>query len=414
MTISQSAYRLVSGSVLLRGFAAAAALTLAVSAHPAIASPQQSKPQPTAARSAPQGGEASRPDLVKDTRSRLAPTTLGLVAGAPDLTEAAIAAELSRVLVSRQETGPNGELALRVLPIAGHGGLQNVRDVLTLPGVDMGIAPTVLLDRLRTSKELGEISRKLVYIAPLHVQEVHIVAGPGIQTLRDLAGQVVNLGEVDGTESLTRDLFSTLGIQARWVYLGHQEALEQIRRGEIAATVLLSGKSVSLLSGYKREDGFHFVPIDESVLAEKGYLPTRLTPADYPNLINPEERIDTVGVGSVLFAYNWPAGSSRHRLLADFVQMFFSQAEEFQKEARHPKWREVNLAASLSGWARFSAAEQWLERHIRPNPSVASPGPSDRSPETTGSISPTRVEDERLFQEFLRWREKERASQANR
>jgi len=37
-----------------------------------------------------------------------------------------------------------------------------------------------------------------------------------------------------------------------------------------------------------------------------------------------------------------------------------SQAREFQKAPRHPKWREANLAAVLPGWKRFEGAEEWL------------------------------------------------------
>ena len=29
---------------------------------------------------------------------------------------------------------------------------------------------------------------------------------------------------------------------------------------------------------------------------------------------------------------------------------------------RHPKWRDVNIAASMPGWSRFPAAEEWLAK----------------------------------------------------
>jgi TRAP-type uncharacterized transport system substrate-binding protein len=390
---------------LVRSLAMAAGLILAATCQGG-ADPRESG-APSAAAEAP----TRRPTLVKDTRTKVEPTTLGLVAGPPDLTEVAIAAELSQVLASGQETGPNGELALRLLPIVGHGGIQNVRDVLTLPGADMAIVPSVLLDRLRSTKELGDIDRKLAYIAPLYVQEFHVLAGPRIQNLRDLAGQGVAVGEISGNASLARDLFDALGIQAQWVHLGLREAVEKIRTGEVAATVVLSGKSVNALSRYKREDGLHFVAIDDESLVDKGYLPTRLTASDYPGLINPDERIGTVGVSSVLLAYNWPPGSRRHRLLADFVRTFFSRADEFQKETRHPKWREVNLGASLPNWNRFSAAEQWLQRRNRPNPSATSPGPAGRPPDATGSVSASQANEEELVREFLRRQAREKAQE---
>jgi TRAP-type uncharacterized transport system substrate-binding protein len=405
MRDTRSSPHALSVRSLVRSLAVAAGLILAAT-RPGGADPRDSGAQRTVSEA-----PAGRPNLVKDTRTKVEPTTLGLMAGPPDLSEVAIAAELSQVVASGQETGPNGELALRLLPIVGQGGLQNVRDVLTLPGADMAIVPSVLLDRLRSTQELGDIGRKLAYVAPLYVQEFHVLAGPRIRSLRDLAGESVAVGAIGGNASVVRDLFDALGIQAQWVYLGPREALEKTRAGEIAATVLLSGKSVGALSRYKRGEELHFVGIDEGALVDKGYLPTWLTASDYPDLIDPGERISTVGVSSVLVAYNWPPGSRRHRLLADFVRLFFSRADEFQRETHHPKWREVNLGASLPNWPRFSAAEQWLQRRTRSNPSIASPGPAGRPTDATGSVSANQAKQEELIREFLRQRAREKAQE---
>src|SRR3954468_14644687 len=68
------------------------------------------------------------------------PNTVGILTGRPNRTDFAIAHEISTVLATGQETGPRGEVALRILPMVGKGGIQNVRDVLTLlPGADMAI-----------------------------------------------------------------------------------------------------------------------------------------------------------------------------------------------------------------------------------------------------------------------------------
>jgi len=94
--------------------------------------------------------------------------------------------------------GPHGEVALRVVPIVGNGGTRNVLDVLTLAGADVAIAPVVLVNRLREAKTFGDISDKLAYIAPLYIEEFHLLARPEIANLTDLAGKRVNLGE-DGS-----------------------------------------------------------------------------------------------------------------------------------------------------------------------------------------------------------------------
>src|SRR3954453_229623 len=131
------------------------------------------------------------PSIARTSKSEAAPrpansNTVGIVTGRPNEPDFTIAQEISTVLATGQETGPRGEVALRILPMVGKGGIQNVRDVLSLPGADMAITPIILLNRLRASKELGDVSKSLVYIAPLFHEDLHILARPEIRTVADL------------------------------------------------------------------------------------------------------------------------------------------------------------------------------------------------------------------------------------
>jgi uncharacterized protein len=77
-----------------------------------------------------------------------------------------------------------------------------------------------------------------------------------------------------------------------------------------------------------------------------------------------------------------------------------------QKPPRHPKWREVNIAATLPGWTRFVAAQQWLDsqpaqaQHNTPSNNGA---PADQAAASDGIRSASSTE--QLFQEFLMWRQ---------
>ncbi|WP_244470900.1 hypothetical protein [Microvirga massiliensis] len=102
-------------------------------------------------------------------------------------------------------------------------------------------------------------------------------------------------------------------------------------------------------------------------------------------------------------AYDWPEKSSRHRLLSDFVDAFFSRFSEFQAASRLPKWQEINLAASLPGWRRFKPAERWLQSSQARQRGSTATGSVPR-PDSTGRDA----ENERLFREFLLWREQQR------
>lgn len=331
------------------------------------------------------------------------PNTVGIVTGRPNGTDFAFAHEISTVLATGQETGPRGEVALRILPMVGKGGIQNVRDVLTLPGADMSITPIILLDRLRASKELGDISKSLVYIAPLFHEELHILARPEIRTVADLAGRRVNLGEEDsGTENLARDIFSRLGLKAREINVDQNAAAEGMRNGDIAATVFITGKPARWLERYAREDGFHLVPVPHISSLGEDFLPTTFTHQDYPNLIATDERIATLAVGSVLIAYNSPRTSERYQRLETFVNAFFSRISEFESPARHPKWKEINVAAVWPGWSRFAPAERWLKQRRLAAPDADARAEFERYLDQSGNV-PSATERERLFKDFLRW-----------
>jgi hypothetical protein len=153
------------------------------------------------------------------------------------------------------------------------------------------------------------------------------------------------------------------------------------------------------------DSGFHLIPIPVAADATL-YLPTTLRHEDYPKLIPTGERVETVAVGTVLIAYNWLEKSSRYQLLGTFVDAFFSRFSEFQAPSRHPKWQEVNLAATLPGWKRFQPAERWLQSSQARRPGTAATGSVSQS-DTSSKMAPEGrdAETERLFEEFLHWRE---------
>jgi hypothetical protein len=125
---------------------------------------------------------------------------------------------------------------------------------------------------------------------------------------------------------------------------------------------------------------------------EKDFLPATLTHDDYPDLILPGQSIDTIGTRSVLIAYNWPNGSDRYRLLASFVYTLFSRFSELQTGPDHPKWWDVNLAATVPGWSRFLPAQRWFDQQE-----------FDSFLNKFGKGAET--DRARLFHDFLRWRE---------
>src|SRR5437762_7827511 len=133
----------------------------------------------------------------------------------------------------------------RVLPVIGKGGGQNIKDVRFLKGVDLGITQSNLLPYFKKTNEIGAIDDKIVYIAKLFNEEMHLVvrADSGITSIEQLAGKKVNFSDVgSGTQLSTRDIFERLSIKAEELNMGQSDALEKLKTGEIAATVLIAGK----------------------------------------------------------------------------------------------------------------------------------------------------------------------------
>jgi TRAP-type uncharacterized transport system substrate-binding protein len=138
--------------------------------------------------------------------------TVGIVTGGPNGTEFAAADEIATLIAKHQVTGPHGEVALRVAPMVGDDGLQNIRDVVTWPEADMSIVPEALLNRASAALGLGDVRTQIVYIAPLFVEEFHVLAPLWIRNIGDLAGKAVNLGVKNSdTAVLGGEIFERLG-----------------------------------------------------------------------------------------------------------------------------------------------------------------------------------------------------------
>src|ERR1041385_8296879 len=187
---------------------------------------------------------------------RVNANTIAIVSGNPNATYMTIAYDMSAVLDDGDE--------FRVLPLIGKGGGQNIKDVRFLKGVDLGITQSNLLPYFKKTNEIGQIDDKIVYIAKLFNEEMHFIVreGSGINSLADLAGRRVNFSDAgSGTQLSTRDILERLNIKAQEVNMGQADAFEALKRGEIAATILIAGKPAGAMAKLKASDGFRILPV---------------------------------------------------------------------------------------------------------------------------------------------------------
>lgn len=296
---------------------------------------------------------------------------------------------------------------LRVLPIIGEGGSQNIRDILYLKGVDAGIVMSTSLDSYNGQKLFEHLPQRLQYIARLYEEEFHIVASPNIGSIDELAGKKVGFhggAFVSGQELLVR-----LKIKpSEAVKVSFFDGLEQIKTGEIAAIIRATASPMKDFDD-SFDPKFHkliSVPFDDTLV--QSHLPAKLTHKQYPKIIPEGEAVETAAIGVVLASYAWKPGTDRYRRVAQFTKAFFSNIEKLlANPKRHPKWDDVNLAASLPGWQRFPAAEEWLEEHgesLRHGSTASLKGQFTSFIESQSNSGLSAEKREALFKEFQEWR----------
>ena len=132
-------------------------------------------------------------------RARINENVVTIMAGSPSGTDLAVIQDLAEVL----DDGDN----LRVLPMVGKGPEQNIKDVMFLRGVDMGVTQANLLKHFDKTGELGpNLKGQIAYIAKLFNEELHVL----------VRGEVNDIHELNGSrDSLERSILLAAGKQIK-------------------------------------------------------------------------------------------------------------------------------------------------------------------------------------------------------
>lgn len=299
----------------------------------------------------------NQPNGSRETyRERYNENALFLMGGQVGGTFNALTTDIAKVL--------DADGRVRILPVIGGAGSQNVKDLLLLRGVDLAILIVENLNELKASQELGaNIDSQITYISALVPLEAHLLVRKGIHSLEDLRGKKIGFNNKESMAAKTGPMiFKTLGIEVQDVYLSQPDAVELMGRGELDATFCLCAKPQVGWPSISKGLGYKLLSIPFLPSLQATYLPATLTSADYPNLIGADENVETMAVMTILATFNWPKGSTRYNRTAKFVDALFSRIEELRKPPRHPGWASVNLAATVPGWTRFPAAQDWLDQ----------------------------------------------------
>jgi TRAP-type uncharacterized transport system substrate-binding protein len=333
-------------------------------------------------------------------RERKNAWTVGIAGGLIDGTYMRFADELGKVLDDGDD--------LRVLPMVSYGAASNLDDLLYLRGIDLAVTQSDVFEYFRTERKTPKLQNRVHYILRLPIAELHILARTDIRSLEDLRGKKVNFGPAGSGSSLTGTIvFQRLGVQVEQVLIDQQSALQKLQSGEVAALVRVVGKPVDFFTRIPPTSGLHLVPIPFTQTFADYYTVGEFETKDYPSLVAEGHKTETIAVPAVLSVFNWPRGSDRYRRIGRFTERLFAKWDQFLVAPRHPKWRDVNLGATVPGWTRHIIAQQMLERFYGPSAT----GQEDISRDfyaflnRIGSAAPQSPADrEILFRQFLQWR----------
>ncbi len=183
----------------------------------------------------PDANVAAGQNLRENFRARINENVVTIMAGSPSGTDLAIVQDLASVL-------DDGD-RLRVLPMVGKGPEQNIKDVMFLRGVDMGVTQANLLKHFDKTGELGpNLKGQIAYIAKLFNEELHILVRPEVKDIRELNGKYVNFGaQGSGAEITGRLIFAALGVDTQEVHLSDADAIQKLKDGDIDATIVVTG-----------------------------------------------------------------------------------------------------------------------------------------------------------------------------
>jgi TRAP-type uncharacterized transport system substrate-binding protein len=357
---------------------------------------------PAAAQVIPKSLEQGGTD--DDLRNRKNLWTVGVAGGLMSGTNMTFADEMFQVL----DDGDN----LRVIPMVTYGAASNLEDLLYLRGVDVAVTQSDVFEYFKTQRKIANLDSRVNFILRLPISEMHLIAGNDIKSIEDLRGKKVNFGPAGSASSLTGTIvFQRFGVKVEPTLYDNAMAMQKLKSGEIAALIRVVGKPVDVLAKIPPGAGLHLLPLPYSKTFADFYTLGEFTSQDYPGLVPDGQTVDTIAVPSVLAVYNWPKNTDRYRRVARFVEALYSKWDKFLEPPRHPKWRDVNLAATVPGWTRWGVADDML-RKLRQDAVAEAPstnGEFSAFLRTRTAATDTPEQREVLFREFLQWQQRQRA-----
>lgn len=280
---------------------------------------------------------------------------------------------------------------VRVLPIAGHGAVANVRDLLYLRGVDLAVLNSDVLTFLDQTRQYPDARRRIRYVTHLFDQKVFLLVRKDVTAIEDLRGRrLVVLSEAGGSRVTATALFGLRKIEVAVEALGPGEVLDDTGLSKFDGALLLSDELVHVRFGAQMRQGYHLLPIAMTPELQKTYRSAVIGGQELAGFSN-AANVDTVAVSTLLAVFNWTPLHGRYADVTNFMAAFFMNLKGLREQTSNSIWRQADIAAQSPGWTRFPAVQpnqvlkpaQLAELAVIEQPLAA------LAPESEPSLAPT-------------------------
>jgi len=281
---------------------------------------------------------------------------MGMVTGGP-------AGTYYQFGLNLQELAQQNGIELRV--DNSKGSIENIYAVYQRPKTQLGIVQSDVLafvSRVQRNPVLKGIALKTKMVFPLYNEEIHLVGKSDIQGFDYLAGRKVAIGkEGSGTYMTAELLFKVSGVEpAQRLAIGTDQALDELKRGNIDAMFYVAGYPVKLFSeSVQPEDNLALIPIVHKSILE--FYPRSEIPGG--TYTWQAETVPTAAVKAVLVAYDFR--NFHCDTVGKMAKLIYENLDWLSANG-HAKWQSVDLNYQLKGWEQYDCVAKYLAGARRP------------------------------------------------
>jgi ABC-type amino acid transport substrate-binding protein len=245
---------------------------------------------------------------------------------------------------------------VRVLPIAGHGAVANVRDLIQLRGVDLAVLNSDIFLFLDRTRQYPTARSQIRYVTHIYNQKVYLLARKEFSTVEDLRGRKLGvLSSEAGSHTTAMTLFGLLGIDVALHALGSDAYLDDPSLEKIDGVLLLSDELARVRLSAQARHNLRVLPIGLTPALRSAYRPAVIEPQELPGL-PVAGNTETIAVSTLLAVYNWTPSQARFADVSKFSTGLFSALPRLRENAGS-LWRQADINAQIEGWPRYSAAQ---------------------------------------------------------